>query len=106
MHTQKADVLSSAILHLQVAIEYLDEIGGMQDLFKQDFKQQVKRTIALTEGKLNQIWATMDKEEQDSYMELMKRKTAIYTHIDHLNTFEAITLFENFVKFESKLIQQ
>ena len=100
----RADVVSSAILHLQCALEYLDEVQNFQDLFKQDFKQQVKRTIELSEGKLNQIWATMDKTEQDSYMELMKRKTAIYSHIDHMNTYNAIDLFENYVKFESKMI--
>ena len=104
MHTKKADVLSSAILHLQCSLEYLDEVKKCQDLFKQDFKQQVNRTIELTEGKLNQIWAELDNEGKELYMELMNRKTAIYTHIDHLNTFEAISLFENYVKFQSKLI--
>ena len=98
MEANKADVLSSSILHLQLSLEYLDEIGSLQDLFKQDFKQQIKRTTALIEDKLNSILKSMTEDEKTSYFELLERKMGFYRFIDHLNTFNLVTLYENQIK--------
>lgn len=47
----KQDNMASAICHLQAAIEFLDDVGQMQDLFKQDYKRKVKHVISETEKK-------------------------------------------------------
>ncbi|MBP7108882.1 MAG: hypothetical protein KBA90_10020 [Chitinophagaceae bacterium] len=98
MTANSHDILSAAILHLQSAIEYLDEVAGLQDLFKHDYKQLIKRTVEQTEIRLNKIWDAMDDDEKNSYLELLKRKTAVYSYIDRINTFEAIEEFEEFLK--------
>ena len=103
MKASKQDIMSAAIIHLQCALEYLDEVGTLQDLFKQDYKRQVKRTIELTEQKMGDIMNAMNDEDKSLFYELFEEKSKIYNHIDKLNTYEKIAMFRNYMKINNKI---
>ena len=104
MEAKQQDILSSAIMHLNLALIQLDEIGGLQNLFKQDYKQLVKRTIIETESRLNKINNALDDEEKTAYYDMFEQKMSLYQTIDSLDTETQIKLFTNFCKMKENLI--
>lgn len=100
----KQDNMASAICHLQAAIEFLDDVGQMQDLFKQDYKRKVKHVISETEKKINFVFDSMTEEERGFFWDLLKEKQALYKQIEGITTIEQIALFRNFIHLQSKLL--
>lgn len=104
MKAKQQDILSSAIMHLNLALIQLDEIGGLQNLFKQDYKQLVKRTIEETELRLNKINDALDEDEKTAYYDMFEQKMSLYKEVDSLDTQTQIALFRNFCKIKENLI--
>ena len=104
MKAKEQDILSSAIMHLNLALIELDEIGGLQNLFKQDYKQLVKRTITETESRLNKINNALDEQEKTAYYDMFEQKMSLYQAIDSLDTESQIKLFINFCKIKENML--
>ena len=104
MKAKEQDILSSAIMHLNLALIELDEIGGLQNLFKQDYKQLVKRTITETESRLNKINNALDEQEKTAYYDMFEQKMSLYQAIDSLDTESKIKLFINFCKIKENML--
>lgn len=82
----------------------LDEVAGLQDLYKQDYKQLIKRAISETESKLNKINEALTDDEKTAYYELWDEKMKLYKLVDSFNTISQITLFKNFAAMQDKMI--
>lgn len=96
--------MASAVLHAQMMLLCLDEVANDQDLFKQDFKQTIKRSIEALESKLGKIYHAMTEQEQSEYGLLLKEKMHAYSMVDNMDTFEQIRLFNNYANLQKKLV--
>jgi len=103
MQATKRDIMASAIIHANMMLYCLDEVAKDQDLFKQDYKQLVRRFISETELRLNKIVAAMSDEERTAYFELNQEKTSVYELIDSISTMAQITFYRNQLEMASKI---
>lgn len=97
MKATPADSLSFCVVHLQCALDCMDKLTEIPELFKQDYKSLVKRMIAETEVKLKIIYDVMSDEDKTAWFETMRSISQIYDVIDGLDTVEQAVKMKEFL---------
>jgi hypothetical protein len=97
MKAQSHDSLAFCITHLQCALNCMDSIAELTDIFKQDYKLLVKRMIAETEVRLKIVYDTLSDEDKTAWFETMKSINDCYSIIDKVDVVEQAVLIKDFL---------
>lgn len=94
------DTLAYLVVHLQQSLNLLDDIGETE-LFKQDYKNLLKRVISETEAKMKAIYDSMGDSDKTDWFKTMESITSVYNIVDSVDVAEQAVMMNMFL--ESKI---